>query len=63
MSLFFASMAVVAVHVFYYFFTKISFKMTQNFTRAGGGGWVDCPLEPLLNLLVQEVYRTVLSVI
>ena len=56
-------MPVVAVHVFYYFFTKISFKMTPNFTRAGGGGWVDCPLEPLLNLLVQEVYRTVLSVI
>ena len=38
MSLFFASMPIVAVHVFYCFFKKISFKMTQNFTRAGGGG-------------------------
>ena len=57
MSLFFASMPIVAIHVFYCFFKKISFKMTQNFTRAGGGGgrWVDCPLEPLLNPPVQEV--------
>lgn len=46
MSLFFASMPIVAVHVFYCFFKKISFKMTQNFTRAGGGGGTVGRLSP-----------------
>ena len=38
MSLFFASMPIVAVHVFYCFFKKISFKMVQNLAKAWGRG-------------------------
>ena len=53
MSLFFASMPIVAVHVFYCFLQRFLLKWRKISQELGGG--VDFPPEPLLNPPVQEV--------